>query len=95
MFGGLVGGKGYSEGHENNWMAHLKEDIYMSVVGKKNRKGCRYAAQKAGRWCRRVEEGAELFMWNWYDETERRKTAERRAKAAASPSTIGISKRSG
>ena len=49
------------------------------------------ASQKDGRWFRRVEEGAELFMRNWH-ETERRKAAERRAKAAAAPSTVGISK---
>ena len=69
-------------------MAHLKED--MSVFGMKF-EGWRKAAQKAGRWFRRVEEGAELFMQNWH-ETERRKSAERRAKAAAAPSTVGISK---
>ena len=33
-------------------------------------------------------------MRNWH-ETERRKAAERRAKAAAVPSTVGISKRPG
>ena len=33
-------------------------------------------------------------MRNWH-ETERRKAAERRAKAAATPSTVGISKRPG
>ena len=38
--------------------------------------------------------GAELFMWNWH-EKERRKAAERRAKAAAAPSTIGITKQPG
>ena len=43
------------------------------------------------RWFRRVEEGAELFIRNWH-EKERRKAAERRAKAAAAPSTVGISK---
>ena len=32
-----------------------------------------------------------MFMRNWH-ETERRKAAERRAKAAAAPSTVGISK---
>ena len=73
-------------------MAHLKED--MSVFGMKF-EGWRKAAQKAGRWFRRVEEGAELFiMRNWH-ETERRKAAERRAKAAAAPSTVGISKQPG
>ena len=56
--------------------------------------GWRKAAQKANRWFRRVEEGAELFMRNWH-ETERHKAAERRANAAAAPSTVGISKRPG
>ena len=91
MFGELVGGKDYSGGREKDWMAHLKED--MSVFGMKI-EGWRKAAQKAGRWFRRVQEGAELFMRNWH-ETERRKAAERRAKAAAAPSTVGISKRLG
>ena len=89
MFGELVGGKGCSGGQEKDWMAHLKED--MSVFGMKF-EGWRKVAQKAGRWFRRVEEGAELFMRKWH-ETERRKAAERRAKAAAAPSTVGISKR--
>ena len=38
-------------------MDHLKED--MSAFGMKF-KGWRKAAQEAGRWFRRVEEGAEL-----------------------------------
>ena len=38
----------------------------------------RKAAQKVGRWFRRVEEGAELFKRDRH-ETERRKAAERRA----------------
>ena len=91
MFGELVGGKGYSGGQEKDWMAHLKED--MSVFGMKF-EGWRKAAQKAGRWFRRVEERAELFMRNWHD-TERRRAAERRAKAAAASSTVGTSKRPG
>ena len=65
-------------------MDHLKDD--MSVVGMKF-EGWRKAAQKAGRWFRRVEEGAELFMRNCH-ETERHKAAGRRAKAAAAPSTV-------
>ena len=91
MFGELVGGKGYSGGQEKDWMDHLKED--MSVL-RMTSKGWRKAAQKAGKWFRRVEEGAELFMRNWH-ETERRKAAERRAKAAEAPPTVGISKRPG
>ena len=72
-------------------MDHLKED--MSVFGM-HFEGWQKAAQMAGRWFRRVEEEAELFMRNWH-ETQRRKAAERRAKAAAAPSTVGISKRPG
>ena len=68
MFGELVGGRGYSGGQEKDWMAHLEED--MSVFGMKF-EGWRKAAQKAGRWSRRVEEETKLFMRNWH-ETERR-----------------------
>ena len=78
MFGEPVGGKGCSGGQETDWMAHLNEHI--SVLGIKF-KGWREAAQKAGRWFRRVEEGAELFMRNWH-EKERREDAERLANAA-------------
>ena len=91
MFGELVGGKGYSRGQAKDSLVHLKGD--MSVFGMKF-EGWRKAAQKAGRWFRRVEEGAEFLMRNWH-EKERRKAAERRAKAAAAPSTVGISKRPG
>ena len=91
MFGELVEGTGYSGEQDKKWMAHLKRD--MSTFRMKL-EGCRKSAQKAGRWFRRVEEGAELFMRNWH-ETEERKTAERRAKAAAAPYTVGISKRPG
>ena len=59
MFGELVGGKGYSGGQEKDWLAHLKED--MSVFGMKF-EGRRKAARKAGKWFRRVEKGAKLFM---------------------------------
>ena len=48
----------------------------------------------AAQMARRLEEGAELFIREWH-ETERRKVADRRAKAAAAPFTIGISKRPG
>ena len=87
MFGELVGGKGYSGGQEKDWLVHLKED--MSVFGMKF-EGWRKATQKAGRWFRRVEEGAELFMWKWH-KAERRRAAKRHAKAAEAPSTVGIS----
>ena len=53
-------------------MVDLKEDI--SVFGMKF-EGWRKVAQKAGRWFRRVEEGAELFMRKWRD-AERCRAAE-------------------
>ena len=91
LFAELVGGKGYSGGQEKDWMVHLKED--MSAFGTKL-EWWRKDAQKAGRWFRRVEEGAESFMWKWHD-TERCRAAERHAKAAAAPSSVGISMRPG
>ena len=60
IFGELVGGKGYSEGQGKDWLVHLKKED-TSVFGM-NFEGWRKAAQKAGRWFRRVEEGAEFFM---------------------------------
>ena len=90
----LVGGKGYSGGQDivrrAGW--RIRRRIYVGFEIKF--KGWRKAAQKAGRWFRRVEKGAELFTRSWH-EAERRKAAERRAKAAAAPSTVDISKRPG
>ena len=92
MFGELAGGKGFSGGQEKeDWMVHRKED--RSELGMKF-EGRPKAAQKAGRWFRRVEEGAESFMRKWHG-AESCRTAERHAKAAAAPSTVGISKRPG
>ena len=88
MFGELVEGKGYSGGQEKNWLVHLKED--MSVFGMKF-EGSRKAALNTGRWFRRVEEGAEFFMRKGH-EAERRRAAERHAKAAAALCTVGILK---
>ena len=88
IFGELIGGQGYSGGHEKDWLVHLKEE--MSVFGMKF-EGWRKAVQTAGRWFRRVEEGAELFMRKRH-EAERRRAAEQHAKAAAAPSTVSISK---
>ena len=34
------------------------------------------ATQKVGRWFRRVEDGAEVFMWKWHKD-EKEATAER------------------
>ena len=68
-------------------LAGSSEGGYVSVLMKFE--GWRKAAQKAGRWFRRVEEGAELFTRKWH-KMERSKAAERRAKAAAAQSTVGI-----
>ena len=84
MFGELFGGNGYPGGQEKGWM---------SAFGIKF-EGWREAAQEAGRWCRRVEEGAESFLRKWHD-AESCRAAERHAKAAAAPPTVGISKRRG
>ena len=51
MFGELVGGKGYSGVQQQDWMAHLREDL--SVFGMIFQ-GWRKAAQKTGKWFRRV-----------------------------------------
>ena len=56
MFGELAGGTGYSGRQGEEWMVHLKED--MSAFEMKF-EGWRNDAQKAGKWFRRVEEGAE------------------------------------
>ena len=48
-------------GQERVWMAHLKED--MSVFRMEFDRW-RKATQKAGRWFRRVGEGAGVFMRN-------------------------------
>ena len=42
ILGELVGGKGYSGGQEKDWMAHLKEDIYVGLWNEIRRvaKGC-------------------------------------------------------
>ena len=79
-FGELVGGMGYSGGQEKDWLAHLKKD--MSVFGIKF-EGWPKAAQKAGRWFRRVEEEAELSMRKWH-ETERPEAAKRPRKGCDS-----------
>ena len=91
MFGELVGGKGFSGGQEKDWMVCLEED--MSAFGIMF-EGWRKASQKAGRWFRRVEEGAESFMRKLHD-AEICRAAERHPKAAAAPSTVGIFERPG
>ena len=55
----LVQVNGYSGEQENDWMECLEELV--TGFGMKF-EGWRKAAQKAGRWFRRVEEGAKAFM---------------------------------
>ena len=91
MFGELVGGKHYSGGQEKDRMVHLREN--MSGFGMKFERW-RKAEEEGGRWFRRVVDGPESFMRIWHH-AERFNAAERHAKAAAAPSTVGISKRPG
>ena len=73
VFVELVGGKGYSEGQEKNWLVHLKEED-MWVFGMEF-EAWRETAQNAGRRFDGVGDGAELFMREWH-EMERRRAAE-------------------
>ena len=87
-FGDLVGGKSFSgRQEEKDLMVHPKEEMLASGM---KFEGWQKAAQKAGRWFRRVEKGARKL----YD-AKRRRAAERYAIAAAAPSTVNTSKRSG
>ena len=89
MFGEMLGGKGYSGGQERDWMKDLEEDP--KAFGIKF-EGWREAAQKVGRWFRRVEEGAELFMRKWHKDGKEAK-AERHRTVATTTLTGGASTR--
>ena len=54
--------------------------------------GWREAARKVGRWFRRVEEGAEVFMRKWHKD-EKEATAERHRTVATATLTGGASTR--
>ena len=58
----MVGGKGYSGGQQWDRMRYLEEDLKEFGI---KLEGRREAAQKAGKWFRRVEERAEVFMRKW------------------------------
>ena len=58
MFGEMLGGKGYSGGQDWDWMKDLEEDLKAFIM---KSEGWYEAAQKVGRWFRRVEEGAAVF----------------------------------
>ena len=84
MFGEMVGGKGYSGGQEWDWMRYLEEDLKEFGI---KLEGWREAAQKAGRWFQRVEEGAEAFMRKWHTD-EKEASAERHRIAATTTTAV-------
>ena len=59
MFGEMLGGKGYSGAQEWDWMEDDEEDLKAFGIKFEGRPE---AAQKVGRWFRRVQEGAEVCM---------------------------------
>ena len=89
MFGEILGGKGYSGGQEWDWMKDLQKDL--KAFGIKF-EGWDEAAQKVGRWFRRVEEGEEVFMRKRRKD-EKEATAERHRTVATA--TSGASTRAG
>ena len=72
LFGEMLGGKGYSRGQEWDCTKDLEEGLQAFGI---NFEGWREAAQRVGRWFRRVEEGAEVFMRKWRRD-EKEATAE-------------------
>ena len=67
MLGEMLGGKGYSEGQELDWMKDLEEALGDDLKAFDIKfEEWREAAQKVGRWRRRVEEGAGVFMGKWH-----------------------------
>ena len=70
-------------------MRYLEEDL--KDFGLKL-EGWREAEQKAGRWFRRVEEGAEFFMRKWHKD-EREASAERYRMAAITTTTVDANAR--
>ena len=86
MFGEMLEGKGYSGGQEWDWMKALEEDLKASGI---KFEGLCEAAQKVGRWFRRVEEGAEVFMWKWQKD-EKGATAERHRPVATATLTLSL-----
>ena len=73
MFGEMAGGKDYSGGQEWDWMKGLEEDLKAFDI---KFEGWREAAQKVGRWFRRVEEGAEVFVRKWHKDEKRQRQSD-------------------
>ena len=88
--GEVAGGKGCSFGQENDWMGRLEEDL--KEFGVKS-EGWHEAAQKAGRWFRRIEDGAEAYTRRWHDAEKKSNAAKRHATVAAATRTVGTNAR--
>ena len=84
MFVEMLGGKGYSGGQEWDWMKGLEEDLRGFGI---KFEAWHEAAQKVGKWFRRVEEGAEVFMRKSHMD-EKEATAERH-RTVATPTLNG------
>lgn len=78
VFGELVGGKGYPRGQGKGRMGCLERDLQELAI---KTGGWVDAAKQPGKWCARVERGAEAFMRRQGD-TEISKTAARHKEVA-------------
>ena len=61
MFGEWRGGKGYSGGHEQDWMGCLEHDLSVFNLPTEA-KHWMLAAKKPGEWFRSAEEAAAQYM---------------------------------
>lgn len=79
----MIGGEGYSFGQDKEWMGRLEGDL--KELGTRS-EGRHEAEQKAGKWFRMVEDGAEAYMWTIHDvvSSDAAKRHEMAAAAAAS-----------
>ena len=86
MVGEMLGSKGYSGGQKWDWMKDLEEDLKAFGI---TFEGWREAAHKVGRWYRRVEDGAEVFMRKWHKD-EKEATAKRHRTVATTTPTLSL-----
>ena len=89
MFGEMLGSKYYSGGQEWDGSNNLEEDL--KAFGIKFGEW-REAAQKVGRWARRVEDGAVVLMRKWYKD-EQEATPDRNRTVATAILSGGASTR--